>query len=246
VSGGWFTFKKAAVVGWFIPPDDPQTTLNESVKTSFWANATLGEKRAYLIRSVDPNIDFADYDFNEDGTVTFNELAVLWVFVDDPTSVQAKVRWADRVSTQDGVDVHVPVAMVEETDPLPRYTHELAHILYAVGGSLKPDDLYDYSGDGDYEGPRSYSLMAGEMGILPAVPHLDPYAKLQLGWVVATAVTSDGWVSMEDVETNGKIWRFDNPAQPDEEYVLIENRWPGLSYESFREDGKGGLGNVTK
>jgi hypothetical protein len=64
-----------------------------------------------------------------------------------------------------------------------------------------------------------------------AAVHLDPWAKMKLGWLQPHVVTGDGWYSLNDVERSPQALIVHDPARGTKDYFILENRWPGTSHE---------------
>jgi M6 family metalloprotease-like protein len=119
-------------------------------------------------------IDLAQYDTNHDGRITSEELAI--VVVTNKSTNHGGVRWInnqlDGCATPAGSSVALcmPSAVVGEDCPFIGYVHELTHLL---GG----EDLYDSTG--------YYNAALSTMGLsmVGATYSLDPWHKMQLGWV---------------------------------------------------------------
>lgn len=95
------------------------------------------------------------------------------------------------------------------------------------GHALGLPDLYDTDGGG--QGLGNWSLMAGGSwggnGNSPWYPaHLDPWCKMELGWLSPRAVRRDGNYTLNQVEYNADaIWTIGS-NRTFTEYFLIENR----------------------
>ena len=226
VSNGAFTYREAFVTPWLIAEDNPDTPVDES--SSEWTHIG-GEpheqiKGNWVIRQVErmTPFRFRDHDANRDGQVTPDELAIVWVY----RGVAGRERevWPGVVPAE-GLPggVLVPhLARGGDQNDWPLFAHELAHL------NLGLKDLYVDQG-ATYEGVGRLSLMCD--GYAPT--HLDPWAKMKLGWLVPRLVTADGWIALTDSETNlgGSAVILYDPNHGTQEYFLIENRWSGTSVE---------------
>ncbi len=96
--------------------------------------------------------------------------------------------------------------------------HELGHLLFGF------PDLYDT--DYTSEGIGDWCLMAGGSwngdGEIPA--HPSAWCKANQGWISVVNQTTNGTVTIPDVETNHKIYRLWKNGAPSSEYFLVENR----------------------
>lgn len=62
-------------------------------------------------------------------------------------------------------------------------------------------------------------------------PHRDPFGKLKLGWLHPRVAHRSGRYRLPDVETRHVALVLPNPHAQTEEYFIVENRWPGTSYD---------------
>ena len=95
------------------------------------------------------------------------------------------------------------------------------------GHALGLPDLYDTDGGG--QGLGNWSIMAtgswGGNGSSPYYPvHMDPWSKMELGWLNPTAVRLRDLYSLPQVETNAKAYWLIGRNRMFKEYFLVENR----------------------
>ena len=112
--------------------------------------------------------------------------------------------------------------------------HELSHPLLGLGDMAGPAGRNPMAA-----GP--YSLMDWD----GAAPHIDPAQKLKLGWLRPRIVFRSG-TKVPSVERSGIAFVLLDPARGVEEYFLIENRWPGTSYDSVLPSAGLGSGRSSK
>jgi len=230
VSYGTFNIKEAMVTDWLVARDDTDTPgIDES--SNAWVHAgadeaTLRRKGAWLIRQIEEMTPFRfkPYDRNGDGKVTIDELAVIWIYA----GVSGRGRETDpAVVKVDSLSQGVQMGLLARTgDQSPWITsaHEMGHQI------LKLFDLYvDNKG---YPGVGAGSLMCDDQS---DGTHLDPWAKMKLGWLKPTVVTEDGWYDLADVESVPQALILHDPARGAQDYFIVENRWPGQSHEDFLE-----------
>jgi hypothetical protein len=113
--------------------------------------------------------------------------------------------------------------------------HELAHLLLGLG------DMYFTRFFNPYAA-RAYSLMDQD----GRAPHLDPASKLKLGWLHPRVVLRTGRYALPDVETQHAVWALVDPRRGTREYFLVENRWPGSSYDAVLPDRGLGVWHVIE
>ena len=179
------------------------------------------------IRKAAIDFEFEKYDFNHDGTVSTDELSILIIIPQtDPFGTNQPVfgrQWpANEPLFVDGVQINTIaeayIASAPSSHAMPiahlgTAAHELSHILLGLG------DMYfwffqPYAAGG-------YSLMDRHFD----APHLDPFAKLKLGWVQPRLVLRSGQYRLNNVETSGHVWVLANPERGLSEYFILENRW---------------------
>jgi len=251
------------VVGWVSPSPEPgccRDTNNDPVALDqtqclqqgySWAAGTtayygcwIQQKRAEGIRLADPFFDFARYDRDGDQILTAQELSVV-VINAAGMAYGGNNRLTDPmylpVESQQ-YEVFQWVTGVNEATDFSLIAHELAH------QSLGHGDLYErclpFVQDGDtyhcgdpsewaWPTPGPYTLM--HRNPFDETSHLDPWAKMHLGFVKPRVVTHDGYYTLHDVETDRsfaaqtsqpELLLVYDPLRPDptREYFLLENR----------------------
>lgn len=208
--------------------------------------ATIGSSRIPAINEAAKYVDFAKYDKNGDGTITWDELTFLYIcagrstkftsspvgnsiwgvhsFKSDGTSWSTKINGVTLCKTK-----YTAVGeMQNDGKPLSfgSIAHELGHVLGA-------DDLYTLKGYQWNGGPGNLALQGGGSGIgqnkgaragtAPAA--IDPYYLIDYGFEKATVVQDGTYTlySRESTKGDYNIIRI-NTANPNE-YYLIENRY---------------------
>lgn len=222
-SYGAFNIAEAMVTPWLVARDDPSTSVDES-SHAFIHTSDIYKKGAWIIRQVEAmtTFRFSRYDKNKDGRVTEDELGVLWIYPGiyggvgretDPALVKVP-------SLSKGVQLNM-LARAGDQSHWSLMAHELAHQIFRLG------DLYvDKAG---YPGVGPLSLMCDQAD----GTHLDPWAKMKLGWLKPTVVNEDGWYALSDVETRPEALILHDPRRDRRDYFIVENRWPGQSHEDF-------------
>ncbi|MBC8487236.1 MAG: hypothetical protein H8D45_14500 [Bacteroidetes bacterium] len=230
-SYGKFTFKEAYITQWLTIKDDPSTPLDESSFDfiHFFDHQTGANERKsnWIIQQVEKltPFRFSQYDKNSDGKITLDELSIYWIY---PGDWDARCRKCSPPlvpvpSLTHGVEIGW-LARGGAGQSLETIAEELAHQAFNLG------DLYTEPGN-PYPGVGPFSLM-GSQGVY----HLDPWAKIKLGWIKPGVITTDASYSLASVETNPEVYILYNPQKGAKEYFIVENRWPGNSYEENLPD----------
>jgi M6 family metalloprotease-like protein len=225
---------------------------------------TPEQGRAEAIRVADPFFDYYRYDGNSDGLVTGRELVILFVWAQDarcdhvghfndpnwPGHSGGRVRGTDPGQVpvdQDklaNMNVAQAVAGVAEGADVGLVTHELGHSAVGLGDlyQINPGACTTYQQvtdgylcDGTWypPGPGPYSFM--DASAADRIPHVDPWAKIHLGFVKPLVVTHDGTYTLHDAEadrsfstqaTQPEAIIIHDPlrADPYKEYFILENR----------------------
>ncbi len=237
-SNGHFTIENAGVVGWY-DADRPPTHYWGPVDTNDsdgdgWVNPHV-EKWAEAIRKAGVDFDFSAFDGDPlDGVLKPEELGVLIVIPQNsPFGTNRGVVGREYPNPQPLVVRGVSFGVIAEAyigspPNLGLVAHELDHLL------LHGPDMY-FTLPTPYAA-GAYSLMDGTY----QGSHLDPFAKLKHGWLRPKVILKSGTYSLKDVETGHTAWILVNPQRGLDEYFIVENRWPGTSYDRVLPD-RGGL-----
>ncbi|MEZ5359129.1 MAG: M6 family metalloprotease domain-containing protein [Candidatus Zixiibacteriota bacterium] len=187
-----------------------------------------------LVDLVDHDVDFSDYDNDNDGYVD----VVMIVHSGPGAEYTGSVndiwshKWGIVPRSKDGKFISNYTIMPEYwSSPgdmtIGVFCHELGH-------AFGLPDLYDT--DGSSVGVGRYSLMAGgswngPLGNSPA--HPDAWSRVQLGWCPATTISSNqSGASIPNVEQNQSIFRLWTNGSAGNEYFLVENRQK-TGYDSY-------------
>jgi M6 family metalloprotease-like protein len=169
--------------------------------------------------------DFTQYDANQDGKVTRNELSVL--VVDNGTTTSAGNRPPDpgcyKYTNSSGKSVDVcldAIANVGHRGSFTSFAHELSHQLGTI-------EMYGTSGNEN----ASYTLMGAT--IFPGLDdmrtfHLDPWHKMMLGWIEPKirSLDSDGGATLQAAQlanADSALILY-SPAKGTKEFYLLEFR----------------------
>ncbi|MFQ5605189.1 MAG: hypothetical protein ACE5HS_18135 [bacterium] len=206
----------------------------------------IQQKRAEAIRIADPLFDYAIYDMpprgNGDSVITKDELAV--ILVNAAASGGANVRATNPSPVPvegNKLNVSQAIAAATEHEHVGTMAHELGHQILGLGDLYEATpnthvaDGYLVNNNTDWlpppPGPYSFMALYPEWRIL----HLDPWAKIHLGFVKPLIVTHDGTYTLYDAETERTFPLQDSqpeaiiiydPLQNDpyKEYFILENR----------------------
>jgi len=218
----------------------------------------IKEKRAEAVRVADPFFNYSLYDTNSDDLITVDELTVVLINADDTACDQhighpnlpgctnqagGNVRATDPspVPVEAGqLDVSQAMAGLIEQAHVGVAAHELGHQtlgladLYEATPNVHVADGYLLNGtDWHPPPPHVYSMM--DRYPPDRIPHLDPWAKIHLGFVEPLVVTHDGPYTLYDAETERSFSTQDTQPEamiiydplrsdPYKEYFILENR----------------------
>lgn len=248
-SNGQYTIESAGVLGWYPAikpaayywgPADTGDTDGDG-----WVNPHT-EKWAEAIRKANADFDFKAYDINlVDGELRPNELGILIVIPQNsPYGTNRDVVGREYPISMplvvDGVTIKVMAEVYIGNPPnLGVVAHELGHLLLGLA-----DMYFNLPNEEPWRGvPFDNPFAAGDYSIMDRTyktTHLDPFAKLKFGWVRPRLILRSGRYTLPDVETRYIVWVLMDPRRGAQEYFIIENRWPGASYDKPMAD-KGGL-----
>ena len=168
-----------------------------------------------IINLVDPYINFADHDADNDGQVDGFLICYAgdcpWKW-DEP--LWPHMGWVGPLS-RDGKQISKYFICFEKNIwgfPVGVYSHEFGHILGAV-------DLYDY--DGSSLGCGKWSQMSRQEWYA-TWPGFDPYHRVLLGWATPRSITFSTTYSLSPIESQGDLLKYTLSSSA--EYFLIENR----------------------
>jgi M6 family metalloprotease-like protein len=236
-----------------VPMDDPATAnQNESNNCAKPDWTGPPQHRAYVAQRVlgqQLSFNFANWDADSDGTVEEDELIVVLATTDRHTG-NARMRNSDPRTVQVGnVNVRVNYVMVQPGTDFSTIAHEMVHATPHDDTGTTPGDMYGGEGNAG-----TYGLMDNHchgrineldpnvpytptQHIVSRRPHLDPWNKIELGWITPTVITGSQWVYIDMVEDTGTVYLVRNPNDSGNEYFLVENRFPADSeYETALPD----------
>ncbi len=207
VSSNVFTWRKAGVLGPLSLQSSPEN----------WANV---KKLA-----VEAGFDFASYDNNHDGKISGDELAILVIDTGSDAWGVSDAHPGCVRPMGSLVDICAGVAFIGQRTSLTLAAHELSHL-------LGTEDIY-----GDECLNSRVSLMSCSEGADDlSTYHLDPWHKIQLGWIRPRIyrLTDSGTCTVLEAVQYGRISTnpghqpiiLYDPRRGTNEYLLIEFRTP--------------------
>jgi M6 family metalloprotease-like protein len=225
-SDGLYTIDNAGVLGWFDSDYAP---------AEYWPpDGSPGrDSGAEAIRKAAATFDFAKYDRDGDGDVDADELGIQFIIpgtgdgggLNRIVGEDYTTRDTARGITVDGKKITWISEVSIGAPPGPGIVaHELAHLLLGLG------DMY-FTYFNPYRSSR-YSLMDRD----GQAPHLDPASKLKLGWLHPQPVLRSGRYQVREIERSHVPLALIDPRRGTKEYFILENRFPGTSYDRFLPD----------
>jgi M6 family metalloprotease-like protein len=219
---GWYTAKKNWAHYWAAA--DPTDSDGDG-----WTSGHV-EKWAEAIREADMNFDYKQFDTNNDGELTADELGVLIVIPQNSPFGTNRIALGKQYPTDQPLVVdNVKITWIAEAyigNPLNFgvVAHELCHLF------LNLPDMY-YSFFLPYAA-GAYSLM----DISYTDAHIDPFHKIRLGWIQPPMILNTGVYPFDAVETSHVAFILHDPGYGSQEYFIIENRHSNLAYDTNLPD----------
>ena len=270
VSSGTFTWAKAwsDVIGPFEIPDDPSTDWDESRRSCWWddkddmhpscAGRPGLDKREYLfpqaaIKTADKKSSFPFSSFDDDGNgqLTNSEIGIAIVEAAPATGNNGgSSRWigerrdgTDSYSVGDGTTIEaLQVVGFAEGVGFDTIAHELAHL-------LGTEDIYGATS-------RSWQLSIMSSTIdrssedTKETYHLDPWHKIQLGWVKPRIRSTEKLIDSTEcmqlpAQDDARPLVLYDPSRGTNEYYLLENRDPKSGRLKYDGDIPGSSGGIA-
>lgn len=233
-SSGYFTVDEVATFGWFDADKPADHYWNHPADANDGFASGHVEKWTEAIRKADLSFNFAAYDDNRDGVLQPSELGVLIVIPQNGPFGTNRTPYARELPTAqplvvDGVRIPT-IAEVYAGSPVnfPVVAHELSHLFLGLPDMYWTGFTHTAAGD--------YSLMDRSYD----QTHIDPLAKLKLGWLRPRVMLRSGTFPLANIEDSARAWVLVDPRRGTDEYFLVENRLRAARYESQMND-DGGL-----
>jgi M6 family metalloprotease-like protein len=197
-----------------------------------WAENHPREFVSMVLSASDKDFDFLQYDSDNDGIVSNEELTLFVVHPSDylKDALCHHYKTKKRIVTNDGVKVEGLYSILSEWMTMGVFAHELGH-------DIGLPDLYDtvnisYSPNSyDSFGVGAYDLMG--WGCYFGPTHMSAWSKIQLGWITPKIITTNGTYTLNDIETHPEVFILCDLNHSNSEYFIIENRWKGNSYDNI-------------
>jgi len=205
------------VTGWYRMPEDYAYYTGAYYGFGAYPRNAQGLVED-AVEAADPDVDFADYDNNNDGVVDM--LIVVHAGEEgagNPGNIWSHVSITHGFLPHDGVYVY-KYAICPELSSIGVYCHEFGHILGLP-------DLYDT--DYSSTGLGAWTLMASgahsDYGRTPA--HFDAWCKVKLRWIEPIVVEEKlPGALIPAVESEPVVYRLWTDGASGKQYFLVENR----------------------
>lgn len=245
----------------FTPAQETQGTANDGIMKVRLAmnHPNLGQaigttERYMALDQLDGFINYAAYDTNGDRSLSKEELQIIYIYSGGESASGSSLPsvWAHKTADfgviHDGVSFDNNYSRFGERQFSPPDDHDatfgvIAHELGHAAFNLP--DLYDY--DGTSGGIDSFCLMSGGswgsgnnefQGASPSAP--SAWVRYRLGFTDATTITGSTALTqtLKPQSHQGSMVLI--PGNEDQEYFLVENRYPDGTDISLGNQGMGG------
>ena len=237
VSDGRFFWSRGGLVSVTLPFAHMFTNFNPNVTAPRGLRDQLYASNIIHRAMTTTSFNFAGYDDNNNGTVSQEELQIVIISNDGEYSGANRGAGCIRPSGSALTVCAGSVALLNHRTGIATICHELSHSL----GTL---DLYG----ADECLNRSVSLMSCTLSFPddPDIYHLDPWHKLQLGWVEPRifSATAGGYASVpaaQVIDPNTPIILYD-PAQGVNDFFILEYRARNRTAGPFNDANTSGNG----
>ena len=233
VSQGKFTISDAGMTDWIRPgpalgmPANIDITSYDFVHNSNIPYGITDEHKSHWIikaAEVIGGFDYSRFDTAGTGSVTLDDLAILWVYAggDSGRARGVSPSVVKVPSLSGGVSQSYGLPRCGPDPSIRVAAEELVHAL------LNAKDLYTGSGGVN---PDTEPLALAITGLGGDAPHPSPFDKMKAGWANVRIAESTGPYSLPAVETTNEILILRTKTIADE-YFILENRNPAGSMEA--------------
>ena len=182
------------------------------------------------IEAANKDVDFRDYDMDNDGYV--DNVHIIFAGHGEEAGASAEAIWSHEASfpelSIDGMKIDRYSCTPELRGNSGTGISRIGPCCHEIGHALGAMDYYDtdYTQGGSYEGTGEWDVMASGSwnndGITP--PHFNPYVKAyDFGWSQVVKLQDNGEYTLAPSTTqNEVVYRLD--TQDDGDFYLIENR----------------------
>ena len=173
-----------------------------------------------VIGLADPFVNFAQFDVDNDGRVTEDELVIVNLGeASDPAEGCGATRVIGSGTIADGKNLAgVWGAIGSGTTGLMTWIHEVGHV------ALDIRDLYTLAVQDDIGG--------GTCGVGDQVWLANAWTRMHLGWIAPQVVTRDGYYDVGRADETGDAYVLYDPAKGAMDYFVVENRGGGTGYDA--------------
>ena len=212
--------------------------------TNFTANNHAVIKAA--ITAIDGSVNFAAYDTNSNGGISYDELQIMFIVAGGETATghdDAGSIWAHKWQVNDSPPTHDGVSLMnwdyggnysafgerqggnsrDHDATIGVIAHELGHSVFLI------TDLYD--SDSSTAGIGKFGIMGGgSWGYKPGdnyagqtPSHMTAYSKIKAGFIAPTKITADGTYTANDIANDiPNVFKIESGTS--NEYFLLQNR----------------------
>jgi M6 family metalloprotease-like protein/uncharacterized repeat protein (TIGR01451 family) len=180
-----------------------------------------------VIGLADPFVNFAQFDADNDGKVTEDELVIAYLRespgTDEGCGATRYIGWG---TSADGKDLtYVYGAIGEGTTGLMTWIHEVGHV------ALDMKDLYGIGVQDDIGG--------GTCGSGDQTWLANAWTRMHLGWIAPQVVTKDGYHDVRRADQSGDAYILYDPYPSKDvmNYFVVENRGGGTGYDANATNG---------
>jgi M6 family metalloprotease-like protein len=228
-SDGKEAIDKVAVLGWYDAKKPAEHYWNHPKNSRDGFDDGHNEKWVEALQDADSEIDFKSFDDNQDGKLTPDELAILFVIPQkDAFGTNRDVKGAKKAPmVLDGVQID-RIAEVYLPWPinLGVIRHELGHLLFGM------PDVYEnkqYPG----HGADDYSIMA----VSYTDAQIDAPTRIGKGWINENQIAHSGTYAIGSIEDTHEAFTYTRPRSKPREYFAIEKRVAGKYDTQLPQEG---------